>query len=91
MATGVVQQSLYLLRKAQLMHYEFENYRPKPPPPSFTEWNPIKPLRYCMGQIFCLFVLPFMLGFSLTPLGLLINVVLIDYIFYKNALRKEEY
>ena len=74
-----------------IMNYEFNDYRRKPPPPTFTEWTPINPLRYCMGQIFFLFVLPFLLGFSFAPIGLLFNVVLIDYIFYKRALFKEEY
>ena len=73
------------------MNYEFNDYRRKPPPPTFTEWTPASPFRYCMGQIFLLFVLPWLLGFSFSPLGLLMNVVLVDYIFYKNALRKEEY
>ena len=74
-----------------IMNYEYKDYRRKPPPPSFTEWTPISPLRYCMGQIFFLFVLPFILGFSFAPIGLLFNVVLIDYIFYRRALLKEEY
>tara|TARA_B100000378_G_C17795856_1_gene325573 strand:- start:67 stop:288 length:222 start_codon:yes stop_codon:yes gene_type:complete len=73
------------------MNFEFEDYRKKGPPPSFTEWTPVKPVRYCMGQTFCLFILPFLFGFSLTPVGLLINVVLIDYIFYRSAINKEEY
>ena len=73
------------------MNFEFEDYRKKGPPPSFTEWTPVKPLKYCMGQTFCLFILPFLFGFSLTPVGLLINVVLIDYIFYRSAMHKEEY
>tara|TARA_Y100000589_G_scaffold207078_1_gene195240 strand:+ start:230 stop:451 length:222 start_codon:yes stop_codon:yes gene_type:complete len=73
------------------MNYEYNDYRRKPPPPTFTEWTPVSPYRYCMGQVFLLFVLPWLLGFSFSPFGLLMNVVLVDYIFYKRALLKEEY
>ena len=73
------------------MNYEFKDYRPKRNPPSFTEWTPVNPVKYCVGQVFLLFVLPWLLGVALTPMGLLINVVLVDFIFYKNALRKVEY
>ena len=73
------------------MNFEFNDYRPKSPPPSYAEWTPINPVRYCMGQTFFLFVLPFLLGFSFSPIGLLMNVVLIDYIFFRNALRRGEW
>ena len=73
------------------MDYEFKDYRRKTPPPSYTEWTPANKLRYCMGQVFFLFVLPFMLGFAFSPIGLLFNVILIDYIFYKRAVYNEDY
>ena len=73
------------------MNYEFNDYRKNTPPPSYTEWTPRNAIRYCMGQVFFLFVLPFMLGFSFSPFGLLLNVILLDYIFYKRAVRNEDY
>ena len=69
------------------MNFEFKDYRNKNLPPSYKEWSPTNPIGYCMGQVFFLFVLPFLLGFALTPFGLLCNVVLVDYVFYKNAIR----
>ncbi len=65
--------------------FEYENYRKKVPPPTWTQWTP-NALRYCMTQIFLLFVLPFLLGFALTPFGLLCNVVLVDYILYRHTI-----
>ena len=70
------------------MNFEFEDYREKGPPPSYTEWSPNDPIRYCMIQTGFLFVLPYLLGFSLTPIGLLFNVILLDYILYKRAVTK---
>ena len=70
------------------MNFEFEDYRKKGPPPSYTEWSPIDPFRYCMMQVLFLFVLPSLFGFSLTPIGLLFNVILIDFILYKRAATK---
>ena len=68
------------------MNFEFEDYRKKDSPPTWTEWSPDDPFRYCMIQILLLFVLPWILGFALTSFGLLINVVLVDYILYKHAI-----
>ena len=70
------------------MNFEFEDYRPKSPPPSYAEWTPINPVRYWLILIL---LLPFLLGFSFSPMGLLMNVVLLDYIFYRNALRRGEW
>ena len=52
--------------------FEYEDYRKKGPPPSFTEWTPVKPVRYCMGQTFCLFILPFLFGFSFSEVVVLL-------------------
>ena len=71
------------------MNYEFEDYRKKGPPPKWSEWTPGDPFRYCMIQIFLLFVLPWILGFALTTFGLLINTIIIDYILYRHAVTKE--
>ena len=65
--------------------FEYEDYRKKGPPPTWTQWTP-DTLRYCMTQIFLLFVLPFLLGFALTPFGLLCNVILVDYILYRHTI-----
>ena len=68
------------------MIYEFEDFRKKGPPPTWTQWTPNDAFHYCMMQIFLLFVLPFLLGFALTSFGLLCNVILVDYILYRYAI-----
>ena len=68
------------------MNFEFEDYRKKRPPPKWSEWTPDDPFRYCMIQIFLLFVLPWIPGFALTTFGLLCNVVLVDYILYRHTI-----
>ena len=72
------------------MNFEFEDYRKKGPPPSYTEWSPFDPIRYCIVQVAFLFVLPSVLGFALTPIGLLFNVILLDYILYRRAVIKPD-
>ena len=66
--------------------FEFENFRKQKPIPTYKEWTPDKPFMYGMIQIFFLFVLPFLLGFALTAFGLLCNVILLDFILFKNAI-----
>jgi len=70
------------------MDWEVQDFRKKPPPPSWTEWTPTNPGKYIAGIIFFLFVLPFLFGFSFTPMGLLSNCILIDYIFYRQDVAK---
>jgi len=70
------------------MDYEVEDFRPKPPPPKWLEWTPSLPGRYIMGLIFYLFLIPWIIGFSFTPTGLLFNCILIDYIFYRQDIRR---
>ena len=77
------------IRGRTTMNFEFEDYRKKGPPPSYKEWTPDNPIKYCMMQIFLLFILPWMLGFALTTFGLLINTIIIDYILYRHAVTKE--
>ncbi|OUW32528.1 MAG: hypothetical protein CBD31_01760 [Flavobacteriaceae bacterium TMED171] len=72
------------------MDWEVQDFRKKPPPPKWSEWSPLLPVRYIVGMIFYLFVLPFLFGFNFTPMGLLFNCILIDYIFYRQDLRRYE-
>ena len=72
------------------MDWEVEDFRKKPEPPRWRDWSPLLPVRYIVGMIFYLFVLPFLFGFSFTPMGLLFNRILIDYIFYRQDLRRYE-
>ena len=70
------------------MDWEVEDYRKKPPPPSWFQWTPSKPGRYIVGIIVFLFVLPYLFGFAFTPMGLLSNCIIIDYIFYRQEIIK---
>jgi len=68
------------------MNFEFEDYRnhkkPKLGPwplwvvPEFYVWA------YIFRIIFLVFALPYLFGFMLTPLGYLVNFLLVDYVVY---------
>jgi hypothetical protein len=69
------------------MNYEFEDYRPqKPPPPSWFDWCPQDPWKYLGWLLMLIFIIPWILGFSLSPLGILFNVVFIDYLWYRKSI-----
>ena len=67
------------------MNYEYEVYRKKPEPPSWTEWQVPKELGwdYIFKVFLALFGIPFFLfGTIFTPAGMLLNLFFIDYILY---------
>jgi hypothetical protein len=67
------------------MDWEVQDFRPKKPIPSWTEW--VWPKDMAMFMLWRLFfwaiVIPFILfGAVLTPVGLLIQILVIDYFTY---------
>ena len=69
------------------MNYEFEDYR-KLKKPNLGPWLTYRvPSLFAMAYIIKMFLwlwlLPFLIGFAVTPLGLLLNTILFDYIYYR--------
>tara|TARA_B100000123_G_scaffold256638_1_gene219937 strand:- start:374 stop:604 length:231 start_codon:yes stop_codon:yes gene_type:complete len=67
------------------MNYEFNDFRNKPEPPSWTNWQVPKELGwdYIVKMFLFLFGIPFLLfGAVFTPVGMLVNVIIIDYFIY---------
>ena len=65
--------------------WEVQDFRPKKPIPSWTEWIwPADQAMFILWRIFFwTVVIPFVLfGAVLTPLGLLIQILVIDYFTY---------
>lgn len=68
------------------MNYDFEDYRkPRPEPPGWVEWRVPPPLGldYIFKIILFLIGIPFVLfGSIYTPIGFLINLIIVDYFIY---------
>lgn len=67
------------------MNYEYNDFRNKPEPPSWLEWQVPNELGfdYIFKMLLFLFGIPFLLfGAVFTPAGMLINVFVIDYFIY---------
>tara|TARA_X000001036_G_C20606336_1_gene777115 strand:+ start:1065 stop:1292 length:228 start_codon:yes stop_codon:yes gene_type:complete len=67
------------------MDWEVHDYRNKPPVPTWTEWHwPKDQALWILWRIFFwTVVIPFALfGTILTPLGFLIQLLIIDYVTY---------
>ncbi|MBR18637.1 MAG: hypothetical protein CMA64_00570 [Euryarchaeota archaeon] len=73
------------------MEWDIEDYRKKPPAPSYLEWTPLYWQSYCGWMVLLLFIIPWIMGFSFSPFGLLTNVIIIDYIWYRQAIVRGEY
>jgi|TARA_B100001027_G_C16086042_1_gene249517 hypothetical protein len=73
------------------MDYEVEDFRKQKEPPSWLDWQPIRPWNYLFSLLAFLFLLPYLLGFIFSPFGLLTNCILIDYILYWGAMKRGEY
>jgi len=73
------------------MRVEMDDYRKPKPAPSWLDWKPISPATYILKMIGFLFLLPFIFGFAFSPLGLLMNCILVDYILYHGAITRREY
>ena len=71
------------------MNYEVNDYRTPPEKPKLGSWPFwIVPEKYAFAYLFriCFLVvaLPYLFGFVLTPLGYLLNFLLIDFFTYLN-------
>ena len=69
------------------MNYEFEDYR-KPKKLNLGPWltyrvPSIFVMDYIIKMFLWLWLLPFLVGFAVTPLGLLLNTIIFDYIYYR--------
>ena len=64
------------------MSYYFDQKPPTPERVKWSEWSPSKPYSYMVVQFILNFIVPGIIGLTLTTLGLFINVLLIDLIFY---------
>ena len=67
------------------MQWEVEDYRKKPPTPSWSEWQVPRGYRfdYVGKMAFWCLLFPFILfGTIFLPVNLLIQILLLDYIIY---------
>tara|TARA_B100001939_G_C16922891_1_gene610205 strand:+ start:687 stop:932 length:246 start_codon:yes stop_codon:yes gene_type:complete len=75
------------------MHYEYEDYRAKPPKPYLGPWLTYSVpeffvVDYIMKMFFILFLLPYLFGFVFTVMGFFLNTIFVDYILYWSYKRK---
>jgi hypothetical protein len=56
--------------------------------PRWLDWTPTSPRKYLVFQFMLNFLVPSLLGVSLTTLGLFFNFVLVDWIIYIQDTRK---
>jgi hypothetical protein len=69
------------------MHYEYEDYRKKPPKPMLGSWPlwivpNIFVMDYLIKLAMFIFLIPALFGVALTTLGLFLNFCLVDFIMY---------
>mgnify|MGYP000049951451 CR=1 FL=1 len=69
------------------MNYEMIDYR-KPKKPQLGPWLTYSvPEKFALGYVwklfFYMFLIPFVLGMTLTSIGLLLNFIIFDYIYYR--------
>ena len=70
------------------MNYEFEDYRKPKKEPELGPWlTYVVPnmfaIDYIVKMFLWLWILPVLIGFHVTALGLLLNTILFDYIYYR--------
>ena len=73
------------------MEYEFEDFRKKGPPPQWLEWTPVSGIAYVFQWFMYVWLIPFILGLMLTPIGILFTTLLLDYVMYKRAITHGHY
>ena len=68
------------------LDWEAYDYRRKPPkqPKPWLKWQvpADQALSYIWNLFMFIFLIPFVLGFSLTPIGIAIQIVVIDYFLW---------
>lgn len=75
------------------MHYEYDDYRSKPPKPDLGPWLTYSipeyfAIDYILKMFFILFLLPYLFGFVFTVMGFFLNTIFVDYILYWSYKRK---
>lgn len=70
------------------MHYEYDDYRPKPPKPNLGPWLTYSvpdffAIDYILKLVFIIFLLPYLFGISFTVMGMALNIAIVDFILYK--------
>ena len=75
------------------MHYEYDDYRPKPPKPYIGPWLTYAvpdffAIDYILKMFFIIFLLPYLFGFTFTVMGVALNIMIVDYILYLGYKRK---
>jgi len=73
------------------MDWDVEDYRKKGEPPAWMEWTPISGIAYVFQWFMYVWLIPFLLGLMLTPIGILFTTVLLDYVMYKRAVTLGHY
>lgn len=68
------------------MDWEAYDYRPKKPkqPDPWLKWQvpSEQALRYISNIFMFTFLVPFVLGFALTPIGIFIQIIVLDYFMW---------
>ena len=67
------------------MDWEVYNNRRPPEPPTWLDWTPIEPMRYLGSWLLYVWLIPYLFGMVLTPFGILITTVALDYFQYIRA------
>jgi len=73
------------------MNWEMQNNKPPAPPPAWSEWTPLQPGRYIGNWLLYVWLIPYLLGVVLTPGGIFLTTLLIDYFQYIKARNLGEY
>jgi hypothetical protein len=56
--------------------------------PRWLDWTPTSPRKYLVFQFLLNFIVPNFLGVALTPTGLFLNFILIDWVIYIQDTRR---
>ena len=74
-----------------MQRWEMQDNRQPRPEPGWWSWQPQRANFYLFRLIFFAFMLPFLFGWMITPIGALLNVMIIDYILYRGSLFTGDY
>tara|TARA_B100000965_G_C18912874_1_gene465352 strand:- start:87 stop:314 length:228 start_codon:yes stop_codon:yes gene_type:complete len=66
-----------------MVNWDRHKQQPQYDPPSWIEWQPSKPFRYLFMIFMVLFILPSLFGLILTPFGVVVNILFVDWFMYK--------
>ena len=74
-----------------MIKHEMQDNRTPRPEPGWWSWQPRRANFYLFRLIFFAFMLPFLFGWMITPIGAMLNVAIIDYILYRGSLLTGDY